>query len=59
MNISHRPFHGLVAAVYTPMNPEGSINTAVIPAYARLLAGSGVSAVFICGSTGESLSLTV
>lgn len=55
----HRPFHGLVAASYTPLSEDGSINTAVIPDYARLLASNGVKSVFICGTTGEGMSLTM
>lgn len=51
-------FRGLVAAPYTPFNPDGSVNLAVIPAYARLLRDNGVGAAFVCGTTGEGLSLT-
>ncbi|MBI2803819.1 MAG: dihydrodipicolinate synthase family protein [Planctomycetes bacterium] len=50
---------GLVAAPHTPLNPDGSLNPATIPAQARLLQESGVRGAFICGTTGESLSLTV
>lgn len=50
---------GLVAAPYTPFHPDGNLNVDVIPAYAELLLESGVSGVFVCGSTGEGHSLTV
>lgn len=50
---------GLVAAPYSPFHADGSLNVAVIPAYAEMLLASGVSGVFICGSTGEGHSLTV
>lgn len=56
---SHRPFHGLVAAPFTPLAADGSANINIIPKYARFLAENGVSAAFICGTTGESLSLTL
>lgn len=50
---------GLVAAPHTPMHPDGSLNPAVVAAQAKLLLESGVRGAFICGTTGESLSLTV
>ncbi len=50
---------GLVAAPHTPMKPDGSLNPALISAQCRLLLESGVRGAFICGTTGESLSLTV
>lgn len=54
----HTPYRGLVAAPFTPFNPDRSVNFAAIPAYARLLRDNGVGAAFICGTTGEGLSLT-
>ena len=51
-------FRGLVAAPFTPFHPDLSLNLDVIPAYARLLRDNGVSAAFVCGTTGEGLSLT-
>lgn len=50
---------GLIAAPHTPMDAGGSLNPSVIPAQAQLLLESGVRGAFICGTTGESLSLTV
>jgi N-acetylneuraminate lyase len=54
----HARFRGLVAAPFTPFHPDHSINLDVIPVYARLLRDNGVSAAFVCGTTGEGLSLT-
>lgn len=51
-------FRGLVAAPFTPFHPDTSLNLDVVPAYADLLARNGISAVFVCGTTGECLSLT-
>lgn len=51
-------FRGLIAAPFTPFHPDRSINLDVIPAYARLLRDNGVGAAFVCGTTGEGLSLT-
>ncbi len=50
---------GLIAAPHTPMNADGSVNPSVISAQAELLLESGVRGAFICGTTGESLSLSV
>lgn len=49
---------GLIAAPFTPMNKNGSLNIELIPAYFDLLKSNGVSGAFICGSTGEGPSLT-
>ncbi len=49
---------GLVAAPHTPLHPDGVLNPGGIPALARLLREAGVRGAFICGTTGESLSLT-
>ena len=49
---------GLVAAPYTPLAADGSLNPAAIPQQAALLRESGVRGAFICGTTGESHSLT-
>jgi len=50
---------GLIAAPFTPMKDDGSVNLAAIEPYADLLRRNGVAGVFACGTTGESLSLTV
>lgn len=49
---------GLIAAPHTPMHADGSLNLAMIPLQARLLAQNGVAGAFICGTTGEGASLT-
>lgn len=49
---------GLIAAPFTPMNEDGSLNLSVIPQYYDLLKMNGVNGAFICGSTGEGVSLT-
>ena len=52
-------FRGLIAAPFTPFHPDRSLNLKVIPAYVRLLRENGVRAAFVCGTTGEGLSLTL
>ena len=50
---------GPVAAVHTPFDETGRLAPDVIPAYAAHLRDSGVGAAYVCGSTGESLALSV
>ena len=52
-------FRGLIAAPFTPFNADRSINLDAIPSYARLLKANGVGAAFVCGTTGEGLSMTL
>lgn len=53
------PIEGLIAAPFTPMKADGSINPGEISKYADLLTANGVKGVFICGTTGEGMSLTL
>src|SRR4051812_90238 len=49
---------GLVAAPYTPFREDGSLNLDVIPKQAEWLAKNGVVGAFICGTTGEGVSMS-
>jgi N-acetylneuraminate lyase len=49
---------GPIAAVHTPFDASGRIDPGVVPAYAEHLRSAGIAAVYVCGSTGESLALT-
>ena len=49
---------GLIAAPFTPMDKDGALNLSIIPKYYQLLKANGVSGAFICGSTGEGVSMT-
>lgn len=57
MTIEH--LSGLIAAPFTPMHSDGTLHTELIPAYYRMLKENGVTGAFICGSTGEGVSLTM
>jgi len=46
---------GLIAAPFTPMGEDGSLNLGIIAPYAAKLKKDGVSGVFICGTTGEGM----
>ncbi|HRP58237.1 dihydrodipicolinate synthase family protein [Agriterribacter sp.] len=50
---------GLIAAPFTPMHKDGSLNTVLIPRYYEMLKANGVTGAFICGSTGEGVSMTM
>ena len=50
---------GLIAAPHTPLRADGDLNLAVIEKQAALLIENGVTAAFVCGTTGEGMSLTV
>lgn len=57
MEIKH--LEGLIAAPFTPMKKDGSLNTEMIPRYYQMLNQNQVAGAFICGSTGEGVSLTM
>lgn len=57
MKIEH--LQGLIAAPFTPMDKNGNINPFQIPAYYQFLKNNGITGAFICGSTGEGVSMTV
>jgi N-acetylneuraminate lyase len=50
---------GLIAAPHTPMKSDGSINADAVALQAELLQEADVRGAFICGTTGESLSLAM
>ena len=49
---------GLVAAPFTPFDKDGNLNVEIIPAYYDSLKKNKVKGAFICGSTGEGVSIT-
>jgi len=53
----HQHIEGLIAAPFTPMNPDGSVNSGIIEQQARFLRRNNVAGAFVCGTTGEGLSL--
>lgn len=56
MNITKT--EGLIAAPFTPLLADGSVNLEVIGDYAQWLHAQDVVGAFICGTTGEGMSLT-
>lgn len=56
--MKHEKLHGLVAATPTPFLADGSVNIDIIPQLTDHLLSQGVSGLYVCGSTGEGMSLT-
>lgn len=50
---------GLIAATFSPLNPEGSINTRIIPQITEHLLNRHIEGLYVCGSTGEGPLLSV
>ena len=50
---------GLLAAPHTPMHDDASVNLDRIEAQVELLSANGLAGAFLCGTTGEGISLTV
>lgn len=56
---NYQRMEGMVAATFTPMDANGEVNYTVIENYAEWAAKSKFAGVFVCGTTGESQSLTL
>jgi N-acetylneuraminate lyase len=54
----HYRLPGFVAATFTPMQPDGSLNLAMAGPVVEHLIHSGVQGLYVCGSTGEGPLLT-
>jgi N-acetylneuraminate lyase len=50
---------GLITATHTPFQPNGALNLSIVEKQAEHLQRNGIRTVFICGSTGESHSLSL
>lgn len=55
----NKKIKGLIAATFTPFDANGAVNLSIVPAYAAMLKKNGVSGVFVNGSSGEGVLLTV
>lgn len=52
-------FTGPMAPTFAPFKSDGSLNLDKIPAYAKHLGASGITAVWVNGTVGEGMSMTV
>lgn len=55
--LNHK-IEGLISAPFTPLTDNGALNLDMIPEYYTSLKRNGIKGAFICGSTGEGVSLT-
>jgi len=44
--------NGFVAATFSPFDEDHRLDTAAIPSHAQWLHDTGVTSVFVCGTTG-------
>jgi N-acetylneuraminate lyase len=49
---------GLVAATYTPLDDDRAVNATIVGPMVEHLLGSGINGFYVCGSTGEGMSLS-
>lgn len=49
---------GLIAATYTPFHADGTLALSQVSPLVEYLISSGVEGLYVCGSTGEGMSLT-
>src|SRR5687768_10736869 len=54
----YAPIVGLVAAPFTPFDDHGALNLRMVERQAASLVANRVIGAFVCGTTGEGLSLT-
>ncbi|MEC8553458.1 MAG: dihydrodipicolinate synthase family protein [Planctomycetota bacterium] len=50
--------HGLIAAALTPFDQDGNVATSTISPLVERLQSQGISGLYVCGSTGEGISLS-
>lgn len=57
--MKERLLSGLIAAPFTPFTADGDLDLALIAPYVEWSVKRGINGVFICGTTGESASLSM
>lgn len=58
MTRSGNRYAGLIAATFTPMKDDGEVDLALIAPMTEAILQRGVQGLYVCGSTGEGLSLS-
>lgn len=53
-----RRYGGLIAATFTPMREDGSLDLAAVDPMTDAILDTGVRGLYVCGSTGEGFSLS-
>ena len=54
----HYHLSGLIPATFTPLHADGSLNLGLIPSMVDFLIDQKLTGLYVCGSTGEGVSLT-
>lgn len=57
--MTSKPFTGVLTALATPFNPDFSVDVASLKKLLQLQKNSGLHGVVVCGTTGESPTLTL
>ena len=57
--VSPLNIEGLVAAVFSPFDENYQLDTSIVSCQAKYLNSTGVSWIFVSGTTGESVSLSL
>lgn len=52
-------FHGAWPALLTPTAPDGGVNVAMLREITEYMVGKGVGGIYLCGSTGEGVFMSV
>lgn len=56
--MNNHSLRGLIAATYTPFHADGGLNLEIIPAMVEDLLSQPITGLYVCGSTGEGMSLS-
>ena len=56
--MAHQRLNGLIAATLTPFHDDGQVNLEPIGPMVEFLIGNGIKGLYVCGSTGEGMSLS-
>ncbi len=57
-NKANYKLQGVIPAIVTPMNEDGSVSYALLEKQTEYLKNAGVNGLFVCGGTGEGAYLT-
>lgn len=55
---NHHPIKGLIAATFTPLKSDGSLNLSAVEPIVEHLLRNRIDGLYVCGSTGEGPSLS-
>ena len=57
--MTFKQFHGAWPALITPSTPDGGVNVAVLRDLTSYLIDKGIGGLYVCGSTGEGVYMSV